>query len=292
MDLVEATLLIKKLLKRPVAYHRSFCEMTGKACAGVMLSQAWYWSTRTDDDDGWFYKTGKEWREETGLSRTEQETARKRLINLGLMEEKERGMPCKMHFRVNIENVVGQLVENPHTVSRQKIRKLVGQKSANLRVENPHTVLITESTAESTQRLRAGGQSKPVRQKSPEEIAEQDPNAEGRRELLNFLQERIGPLPDAGAQAGAVNWLFDRAYSSDQLQRCWIWLDSQSWRTEVVTWRTVKKQIGGWVRKGEPLTSQNGNGANGKRSQPTRQDTPGAIAAHSERSILRKGINE
>ncbi len=173
MDLTEATLLIKKLLRRPVAYHRAFCEMTGKACAGVMLSQAWYWSSRTEDD-GWFYKTGREWREETGLSRTEQETARKRLVSLGLMEEAERGMPCKMHFRVNTENVVRQLVENPHTVSRQGIRKLVSRKPANLSAGNPHTVLKIESTQEITTEIRER-QPKPVKPGSQDALKQQAP---------------------------------------------------------------------------------------------------------------------
>ena len=39
------------------------------------------------------------------------------------------------------------------------------------------------------------------------------------------------------------------------------------------------------------LERRNGNGHNGA-SRNARQDTPGAIAARGERSILRKGLNE
>lgn len=259
MDLVEATLLIKKLLKRPVAYHRSFCEMTGKACAGVMLSQAWYWSSRTDDDDGWFYKTGKEWREETGLSRTEQETARKRLIALHLMDETERGMPCRMHFRVNIEAVVLQLVENPHTVSRQKIRTLVGQKAANLSAENPHTVLITEITQESTTEntlRRKVSQSKPERPnqkpkepkiKCPTNILETCP------EIREMFPEHNGSLEKI-----VIGWREFRLGQTRDTMRT-----EEQWYHDCLSWISRERVIS--------RTGNGHNGANGKTNYSSQQ---------------------
>jgi hypothetical protein len=90
---------------RPIAFMRIFTKITdGKTKVGVtgalMLSQAVYWSTRTKDNDGWFWKTADEWEEETGLTRREQETARKRLTKLGILEEKKMGVPCRMYFRI------------------------------------------------------------------------------------------------------------------------------------------------------------------------------------------------
>src|SRR5829696_6635520 len=88
------------ILDRPIAYNPAFRRITGSTVAGIFLSQAWYWSKRHKDDDGWFYKTGKEWEEETGLTRSEQETARKHCLRVGVMEEKLKGIPATMYYRV------------------------------------------------------------------------------------------------------------------------------------------------------------------------------------------------
>jgi len=152
----ETANLLKAVLRRPVAYHRAFAEIAGKASAGLMLSQAWYWTPRTDNEDGWFYKTRAEWTEETGMTRTEQETARRRLVDLGLMEEALKGMPGKMHFRVNTCRLVSLLAENLPT-ERRKGYQQAGRKAANTEAGNPPTVLNTESTtetrSETTQKL-------------------------------------------------------------------------------------------------------------------------------------------
>ena len=52
--------------------------------------------------DGWFWKTAAEWQRETGLSRREQDSARRRLRALGLLEEQRRGMPAKRWFRLDL----------------------------------------------------------------------------------------------------------------------------------------------------------------------------------------------
>ncbi|MBJ6911615.1 hypothetical protein JG661_20320, partial [Vibrio cholerae] len=64
----------------------------------MFLSQSLYWSRRTNES-GWFYKTQEEWEEETGLSRREQDSARKRLKSLGIIEEKKQGVPCRVFYK-------------------------------------------------------------------------------------------------------------------------------------------------------------------------------------------------
>jgi len=88
------------LLDRPIAFNPAFKRITGNTVAGIFLSQAWYWSKRHKGDDGWFYKSGIEWEEETGLSRSEQETARRHCLSAGVMEEKLKGVPATLYFRV------------------------------------------------------------------------------------------------------------------------------------------------------------------------------------------------
>ena len=143
--------VVKTLLQRPIAYHRAFTQITGKVSAGLMLSQAYYWTPRANQGDGWFFKTRDEWEEETGLSRSEQESARKRLVELGLLAEELRGMPGRLHFRVNFERILALLAEIPPTgTSRRKTRQQDGRIPANKSAENPPTLLITETTTKTT----------------------------------------------------------------------------------------------------------------------------------------------
>ena len=85
------------ILDRPISFNPAFKKITGSTVAALMLSQAWYWSKRTSDESGWFYKTIAEWEEETGLTRTEQETARKHLKNI--LEVELRGVPATLYYR-------------------------------------------------------------------------------------------------------------------------------------------------------------------------------------------------
>jgi hypothetical protein len=93
------------LLDRPIAFHRCLVTMAGSVTAALMLSQALYWQKRCPHDDGWWWKTMENWTEETGLSRREQENARRRLRNAGLLSEELRGVPATLHFHVDLNAV-------------------------------------------------------------------------------------------------------------------------------------------------------------------------------------------
>lgn len=86
---------------RPIAFHRSFVTITGSVTAALMLSQLVYWTLRADEGD-WIFKTRAQWFDEIGLSRKEQEHARKVLKDCGLIQEMLRKVPAKVHFRINL----------------------------------------------------------------------------------------------------------------------------------------------------------------------------------------------
>jgi len=98
--------MIKELLKRPIAYNPIIAKTFGSVKLGILWSQMYYWSERTNDKDGWIYKTQNEVFEETGLSRKEQETARKIGNKLGVLESEVRGVPPKVNFRVDIDKTI------------------------------------------------------------------------------------------------------------------------------------------------------------------------------------------
>jgi cell wall-associated NlpC family hydrolase len=142
------TMPLQALLDRPVAYHSSFVKLGAGATGALMLSQAVYWSSRTNDKDGWFYKSQIEWEEETGLTRYEQEGARKKLAKLGFLQEVKKGLPCKLYYRVALDLLVATLDgENPQTSMGKTNEQGCGEPADKLG-ENQQP--ITENTTEST----------------------------------------------------------------------------------------------------------------------------------------------
>ena len=88
-------------LDRPIAFHSVFVDLGVGVTGALMLSQAVYWHHRTKDPEGWFYKTQAEWQDETGLKRTEQERARRALKSIGVLEERKKGIPARLFYRLN-----------------------------------------------------------------------------------------------------------------------------------------------------------------------------------------------
>ncbi len=108
---------IKELLKRPVAYQPVIAKAIGSVKLTILWCQLYYWSDKTNDPEGWIYKTRQDVFNETGMKRKEQETARKIGEKLGVLECIVRGMPPKVHFKIDeermIELIERYLVENP-----------------------------------------------------------------------------------------------------------------------------------------------------------------------------------
>lgn len=98
--------LLLEVFDLPVSFHRCLVPITGGVTAALMLSQA-IWTTQTIEPaaNGWFSKSQDQWSDETGLSRWEQETARRALRSAGFVEERRVGMPAKLWFRVHPDTV-------------------------------------------------------------------------------------------------------------------------------------------------------------------------------------------
>ena len=93
--------LLLAVFDMPVTFHRCLVPVAGGVTAALMLSQA-IWLTDIVDpaSDGWFMCSQEQWTKETGLTRWEQETARRALRRAGLLVERRLGMPAKLWFRV------------------------------------------------------------------------------------------------------------------------------------------------------------------------------------------------
>ncbi|WP_186055619.1 hypothetical protein [Burkholderia gladioli] len=114
-------------LGSPVAFYLSLSQLAGSIPAGLLLSQSLYWTSHgrdIDANDGWFHKTHEQWQQETALTRAEQETARKRLRALGLLQEAYRGMPRRLWYRIDLARL-GDLLGQPSgcELSRAALRE-------------------------------------------------------------------------------------------------------------------------------------------------------------------------
>ncbi len=92
-------------LGRAVAYFPGLNEITGGITASLFLQQLMYWTEHTSDPDGWIYKTRADLTAELGMTRREQETARRNLKARGLIEEVKRGMPQRLNYRICLEAI-------------------------------------------------------------------------------------------------------------------------------------------------------------------------------------------
>ena len=76
-------------LGKVVAYYPDLnIRLIDSVPATLLFCQFMYWLDKTNDRDGWIYKTSDELREETGLSYYQQKSAREQLKQLGILEEK------------------------------------------------------------------------------------------------------------------------------------------------------------------------------------------------------------
>ncbi|MEW4338471.1 hypothetical protein [Chromobacterium vaccinii] len=123
---------ISVFLDRPIAFHRAFKALTRDTNASLLLSQLLYWHNRVEEDrfgDRWFYKTQIELEDETGLSRAEQETARAKLRELGVLSEVRKGVPARLFFRVDCDRLTDLCEALPQTRVRQSGRQVCGNQA-------------------------------------------------------------------------------------------------------------------------------------------------------------------
>ena len=112
---------LKALLGRSLTVYPVLAELTGSLAAGLLLSQALYWATRTKDADGWFYKTQDDWAEETGLTRAEQNKARMKLRGLAFWQEQQRGVTATLHYRVDFPLLTAALAGQDADVTLEQV---------------------------------------------------------------------------------------------------------------------------------------------------------------------------
>lgn len=135
---------------RPVAYYPRLAKFLGSVNAAILFSQLFYWQGRTVSEIGVF-KTAEEWTEETGLSYREQATARKHLVELGLLIETHKRLEHRIYFKLDFaaaDDAFGEWTK-AHPANCAK-RIPPNDENAFRELRETHLVNSTETTSETT----------------------------------------------------------------------------------------------------------------------------------------------
>jgi hypothetical protein len=115
---------IKDMLpNRVVGYSPDLARAVGGATIGLFLSQLLFLSDKGNNPDSWVYKSEQDMGRETGLTKREQQTARRKLLALGVIAIERRGFKFTYHFRIVWERLyqVIEKFQRGQTVPTEKI---------------------------------------------------------------------------------------------------------------------------------------------------------------------------
>jgi hypothetical protein len=131
----EKQIILSLVGEPPIAFYRTFADLAGSAAGGVFFSQLMYWTGKSGNAEGWIYKTMDEWKEEACLTRSEQECARRELKKIGVLEEKLKGIPARLHYKINFKNLYDLLSTKDTKTTPPKAQSSL-QKTTNKTAKN------------------------------------------------------------------------------------------------------------------------------------------------------------
>jgi hypothetical protein len=241
-------------LNRTIAFHRCFVGIRFESTEGkkvvsgelgvhaaAMLSQAMYWSERTKDPEGWFYKSAAEWEYEVGLTRREQDTARRRLRGTQFWKEKLAGRPPIRRFRIDAAELVAalkaNLAENAKSnlaesakLNLAKSAKSISTKAPNQFGEKRQNInKKAETTAEITTETTKQQQSSEKDEQLPAAAAFNEPHLSrfSRAEVEAFV---MAMKKNHARNPGGLAWYFwQNGVEDEAIER---WKTSQETRKE------------------------------------------------------------
>ena len=87
---------------RSIAYRPNLARLFGGVVAEILFEQIFYWQDKADPVLG-VYKTQEDLEFETGLSRKEQETARKLLREKGVLIETHKRLEHRLYYKIDLD---------------------------------------------------------------------------------------------------------------------------------------------------------------------------------------------
>jgi hypothetical protein len=118
---------VKDMLpNRVVGYSPDLARIVGGATIGLFLSQLLFLSDKGHNPEGWVYKSEQEMGKETGLTKREQQTARRKLLSLGIITIMRGGWKNTYHFKVMWERLYQMITgfQQTQNVSTEKVERI------------------------------------------------------------------------------------------------------------------------------------------------------------------------
>jgi len=91
-------------LGHPVAYYPGLVKHLGSVNAVLFFSQIFYWQDKAASELG-VYKTVEEIEAETGMTYREQATARKQLVERGVLVETNKRLEHRVYYRIDLDRL-------------------------------------------------------------------------------------------------------------------------------------------------------------------------------------------
>jgi hypothetical protein len=227
---------IKDLLpNRIVAYSPDLARIVGGATIGLFLSQLLFLSDKGANPEGWVYKSEAEMGQETGLTKREQQTARRKLLALGVIIIMRGGFRNTYHFKVIWEklyqviagiqrpqNAATQKNERAQIVSTEPVQNVPTQPPEclqNVSTEWPQTVATPDTHRDNNRENKeteiTSRENHTIWTKTIEAVKEAHPLEEVEARLADTT---LLELTDTAARIGvttpfAIAWLERRLYS-------------------------------------------------------------------------------
>lgn len=107
-----------EMFEQPILFYPWAARIAGNAMAGLFLSYAIKHTQRLLDDGGvppagvWFTAPVDEVQRETGMTRFEQQAAKRSLVACGLLESQQQGLPARKTYRVDLPRLMQELEQS------------------------------------------------------------------------------------------------------------------------------------------------------------------------------------
>mgnify|MGYP000750531749 FL=1 len=91
-----------RIIGKPIAYYPQLAKPLGGVNASLLFGHFFYWNDKGRSELG-VYRTADEIEVETGLSRDEQRTARRKLRELGVLIETEKRIEHRIYYKLDLD---------------------------------------------------------------------------------------------------------------------------------------------------------------------------------------------
>ena len=198
---------VKDLLpNRIVGYSPDLARAVGGATTGLFFSQLLFLSDKGANPDGWVYKSEAEMGTETGLTKREQQTARRKLLSLGVIVIMRGGWKNTYHFKVIWEKLYQLIagIQRPQNVPTEKAERTQTVATEPVQTVPTQPPECVQTVATQWQQNAATQYRENTREKKETEKTDQKENQATWEKALEQVKSNLPPGETADRLAGTA----------------------------------------------------------------------------------------